>query len=142
MTEKPKKIDFVVNALHEAVAKIEFKQGWKSESAALYTVLEDGSVARRASGDKTETKKKVGSVVAKFEQLTGQESVQTSAIEIAWPIIKEAKNWRELHNKLAAVGFDFKRTGSGAVVEFDGIQVKEASKAELGGGFRDATPTT
>ena len=66
----------------------------------------------------------------------GERSAQRIALEIAAPIIREARTWREVHDGLAREGIRFERKGSGAVLWIG----QEAVKASSAG--RDCSMST
>lgn len=114
---------FDKRAAHKIVALIEQKQGWASEENGLYTVLENGELA------KVLRKKQIkpDQAAISFECATGEKSAQRIAQERGHAIIKNAKSWAELHQKLAGVGLRFEKKGSGAIVFVGEIAVKASS---------------
>ncbi len=112
-----------IREAHKIVAFVEHKQGWASEESALYAVLEDGELARRRTGREIKPKQ----VALDFEHATGEKSAQRIAQERGHAIIKRAKSWAELHEKLAGVGLRFEEKGSGAIIFVGDIAVKASS---------------
>ncbi len=108
---------------HKIVAFVEHKQGWASEESSLYAVLEDGELSRRRTGREIKPKQDA----LDFEHGTGKKSAQRIAQERGHAIIKRAKSWAELHEKLAGVGLRFEKTGSGAIIFVGDIAVKASS---------------
>ena len=114
---------FDIQEAHKIVALIEHRQGWASEPKALFTVLENGELARNVR--KRERKPKQPAL--DFENATGAKSAQRIAQERGHAIIENAQSWPELHEKLAAVGLRFEKKGSGAIVWAGNIAVKASS---------------
>ena len=112
-----------IREAHKIVAFVEHKQGWASEESALYAVLEDGELARRRTGREIKPKQ----AALDFEHATGEKSAQRIAQERGHAIIKRAKSWAELHEKLAGVGLRFEEKGSGAIIFVGDIAVKASS---------------
>ncbi|PWM19787.1 MAG: mobilization protein [Collinsella tanakaei] len=112
-----------IREAHKIVAFVEHKQGWASEESSLYAVLEDGELARRRTGHEIKPKQ----AALDFEHATGEKSAQRIAQERGHDIIKNAKSWAELHERLAGVGLRFEKKGSGAIIFVGGIAVKASS---------------
>ncbi len=111
---------FDIEALHQAVARIENAQGWQPEKNARYQV--QGAGLTRTG--KSKPAKNIGGRTADMEVRTGEKSAKRIGIEEAGPIIRAANSWRELHAGLAAVGMRFEREGSGAKVYVGDVGVK------------------
>ena len=114
---------FDIREAHKIVAFIEHKQGWASEENSMYTVLENGELARRRTAREIKPKQ----AALDFEHATGEKSAQRIAQERGHDIIKNARSWAELHEKLAGVGLRFEKKGSGAVIFVGDIAVKASS---------------
>jgi len=114
---------FDIREAHKIVAFIEHKQGWASEENSMYTVLENGELARR----RTAREIKPRQAALDFEHATGEKSAQRIAQERGHDLIKNARSWAELHEKLAGVGLRFEKKGSGAVIFVGDIAVKASS---------------
>ena len=101
-------------AAQQAIALIEHAQGWQKEAGARYDIDQDGLPVRWHLAPQ----KPLGvSARAKTMELhTGEKSLERVVKEVAGPIIKGATSWRELHDRLGAVGIQFEREGSGAKV--------------------------
>ena len=108
---------------HKILAIIEHRQGWASERRSMYTVLENGELARR----RMEQEIKPQPAAQEFENATGEKSAQRIAQERGHNIMRNALSWAELHEKLAAVGLRFERKGSGAIVWVGETAVKASS---------------
>ena len=114
---------FDIREAHKIVAFVEHKQGWASEENSMYAVLEDGELARRRAAREIKPKQ----AALDFEHATGEKSAQRIAQERGHGIIKNAKSWTELHEKLAGVGLRFEKKGSGALIFAGDIAVKASS---------------
>lgn len=112
-----------IREAHKIVAFVEHRQGWASEENSLYAVLEDGELARRRTAREIKPKQ----AALDFEHATGEKSAQRIAQERGHGIIKNAKSWAELHEKLAGVGLRFEKKGSGAIIFVGDIAVKASS---------------
>lgn len=112
-----------IREAHKVLALIEHKQGWASEEKALYTVMENGELARRRIRQEIQPKPPA----LDFERSTGEKSAQRIVQERGHGIIKNAQSWSELHEKLAQAGLRFERKGSGAVIFWGDIAVKASS---------------
>ena len=112
-----------IREAHKIVAFVEHKQGWASEGKSMYAVLENGELARRRTGREIKPKQ----AALDFEHATGEKSAQRIAQERGHSVIKNAKSWAELHEKLAAVGLRFEKKGSGAIIFVGEIAVKASS---------------
>ncbi|WP_291447681.1 DNA-primase RepB domain-containing protein [Desulfovibrio sp.] len=112
-----------IREAHKVLALIEHRQGWASEEKALYTVLENGELARRRIRREMQPKQPA----LDFERSTGEKSAQRIAQERGLGIIKNAQSWAELHEKLARAGLRFQKKGSGAIVFVGDIAVKASS---------------
>lgn len=129
---KPNK-GFDLDALHRAVARIEFAQGWQREPNGRYCVLENGRLSQRpaVTPDKTlapdQTKQGM-------EHRTGAKSAERIAIEVAGPILRRVNTWDDLHEQLAQHNMRYVKKGSGASVFVDDVEIK-ASACDRGGGL-------
>lgn len=125
----------------QVIALIEQKQGWKPADNSRYEISREGVPVLKREHTKqgrkeAATKPLQPSNKAKtIEIQTGEKSAQRIGIEEAWPIIKEARTWRELHQKLAAAGFSYERSGSGAIIHVGDTIIKASHvdrKASIG----------
>ena len=114
---------FDIREAHKIVAFIEHKQGWAGEENSMYVVLEDGELVRR----RTVREIKPRQAALDFEHATGEKFAQRIAQEHGHGIIKNARSWAELHEKLAGVGLRFEKKGAGAVIFVGDIAVKALS---------------
>lgn len=123
---------FDIEAAHRAIARIEEVQGWQRERNGRYQVLENGDVARGKRD--LDAPRQPEQAKRDMEQRTGEKSAERIAIEEAAPIIKQAANWRELHEALAQKGMRYEKSGSGAMVFVGEVAVK-ASRADRAAGL-------
>ena len=124
---------FDIECLHRAVARIEREQGWEPEVNARYKILENGDLVNMhpRSQDTNEPKSKVKDI----EVLTGEKSVLRQAIEDVSPILKNAKNWADLHSQMETAGFRFEKVGNGGKIFIGAIGVKASDVSRQYGGF-------
>jgi hypothetical protein len=108
---------------HKIAAVIEHKQGWASQTRARYRIDERGEVVRNRWQQEIKPKQKA----EEFESATGEKSAQRIAQERGHAVIAKATSWKELHEKMAAVGLRLEKKGSGAVVFVGEIAVKASS---------------
>jgi len=118
---------FDIEEGHRIAALITHKQGWASQEKARYRVNEKGEIVRNIKQipflEMPQTVKPTAKA-EDFENATGEKSAMRIAQERGHKIIKTAGSWKELHEKLAAVGLRFEKKGSGAIV----LWVKQPSK--------------
>lgn len=115
---------FDINAAHRIVAEISAKQGWATNPHARYKADEQGNVV---SVKRNYELVRPTHEAAEMESATGEKSAQRMAQEKGRGIIQNAATWKDLHEKLAAVGLRFVRKGSGAVIFVGDIAVKASS---------------
>lgn len=117
-----------IEAAHSILFEIEQKQGWKPTKNAVYRV-EDGKKVRgnaRENRGKNDTPALPPNIV-KNENLTGERSALRRAQEIAPGVIDKATSWTVLHAALAAKGMRYKKSGSGAKIFFNDVELKASS---------------
>jgi hypothetical protein len=114
---------FDIEEGHRIAAVIEHTQGWASQTRARYRVNEQGEVVR----NRWQTEIKPKPAAEAFENATGEKSAQRIAQERGHAVIAKANSWKELHEKLAAVGLRFEKKGSGAIVFAGETAVKASS---------------
>lgn len=122
---------FDLEALHRAVARIEHVQGWRRETRGRYRVQADGTVQRVNRSTPAGPEEPVpthGQSHRGNRHASGAQSATRMAAETGAPVIRAARSWRELHERLAALGLRYQRKGSGAVLWVGETAVK-ASRA-------------
>lgn len=110
---------FDIEVAHKAIARIEHVQGWQREANGRYEFRSPGDLSRRGV-----VKKQPGQKARDMESRTGEKSAERIALEEASVILRQARSWRDLHEKLAFQGIRFDRKGSGAVLFVGSIAVK------------------
>jgi hypothetical protein len=127
---------WLLDTIGQAVAQIEYEQRWPSQAGAHYRADERGvfrtetgervrdahwnRVGRqRTQGEKRAQDEAQGEVrlsagAAEYERHQRQWSDERIAQAIAWPIIRDARDWDGLHRTLAREGIHFETKGSGA----------------------------
>jgi hypothetical protein len=111
---------------HRAIARIEQRQRWEPAPHPLYDVRPDGEIERarpRGEGERHPSAR-----ARDFEERAGERSAERIAIEDVAPLVRHARDWRELHALLAAKGMRFEKKGSGALL-WGGDQAVKASAA-------------
>ncbi len=111
---------------HRAIARIEERQRWQPAPHPLYTTRPDGKIER--ARPRGEGERRPSARARDFEERAGQRSAERIAIEDAAPLVRSARDWRELHATLAAKGMRFEKKGSGALL-WVGDQAVKASDA-------------
>ena len=121
---------FDLEALHRAVARIEYRQGWRREARGRYRVQADGTVQRDRHSPLKDTDRDGQPVRSRSNRrhASGAKSAERIAAETGAPLIRTARSWLELHERLTALGLRYERTGSGAVLWVGETAVK-ASRA-------------
>ena len=122
------KIDggFGFKALHRACARMEHAQGWKPQKNALYRVNEKGEVVPTSS-ERQERGGKPTSSQIDNELRKGEKSAARLAIEIAGPILADARSWVEAHEQLSQHDMRYLKAGSGAVIQVGEVRVKAST---------------
>lgn len=115
---------FDIEEAHKILARIEHKQGWRSEKNARYVMLENGEIARRRSLVRDI---KPRAAAQDMECATGEKSAQRIAQERGHAIMQNAASWEDMHSQLAEAGLRFEKKGSGAVIWVGDIAVKASS---------------
>ena len=111
---------------HRAIARIEQRQRWEPVPHPLYDARPDGKIER--ARPRGEGERRPSARARDFEERAGERSAEGIAIEDAAPLVRSARDWRELHAALAAKGMRFEKKGSGAVL-WVGDQAVKASAA-------------
>jgi hypothetical protein len=85
-------------------------------------------MARSSARDRGEGERQPSARARDFEERAGERSAERIGIEDVAPLVRRARDWRELHAALAAKGMRFEKKGSGAVL-WVGDQAVKASAA-------------
>lgn len=112
--------EWCIDRAHKALAEIVHAQEWEAEQNARYG--KDG--ARALASTQPERNANPGTRARDYENATGEKSAERIAIEQAAPILKEARSWNEVHERLAALGMRYEQKGSGALLWVGDIAVK------------------
>src|ERR1022692_2234537 len=111
---------------HRAIARIEQRQRWEPAPHPLYDVGSDGEIDR--ARPRGEGERQPSARARDFEERAGERSAERIAIEDVAPLVRHARDWRELHALLTAKGTRFEKKGSGALL-WVGDQAVKASAA-------------
>jgi len=122
VTERFQKAEWLVDRIHQAVARIEHAQGWRSQEGARYELVGDTPVLRAAP----KTTPELSQGARAFERQTAMASAQRLAQERA-PSLSSAKSWRDAHAAFQSAGLEYRRVGSGAVIVVGAEAVKASS---------------
>ena len=116
----------------QAVALIEAAQGWRPEEGAVFSVLEDGTLARshgsRQFGDRPPP---VPDHVRDEAERKGEPSAVERAQEAVGETFGTAASWQEIHDALRPQGLRFERKGSGAVIHDGEVELKASSVSRV-----------
>lgn len=143
---------FQINGLHQAIAIIEFEQGWKPNDAALYKAdafgvvhIDSNERVRHCHGATgsyprhvqlqplEQTSASFDAVTETlshgahlYERRTNEWSFERIAKMVAAPIIRRARSFEDMHDALAEEGIGYERKGShsGAVLTMQGRAIK------------------
>lgn len=127
---------WLLDTLGQAIAQIEFEEGWQPEPGARYRANKRGvflvatdeqvrdadwnrvgrpqSQKVKREQDEARGKVKLSTGAAEYERHQRLWSDERTAQLIAWPIIRDAGSWDKLHRGLAAEGIRYEKEGSGA----------------------------
>ena len=114
---------FDIKAAHRILAEIEYKQGWRSEKRALFSVDDNGNVVRKTHPPKVQPPPKA----ADKERITGEKSAIRIAQERTRNLLKNIHSWEELHIAFNEAGLQYQRKGSGAIILVGTTPVKASS---------------
>lgn len=108
-----------IDRAHKALAEIVQTQGWEAEQNARYG--KDGAKAQPAHGANPSTRAR------DYENATGEKSAERIAMEKAAPILKVARSWSEVHERLSQLGMRYEQKGSGALLWVGEVAVKASA---------------
>lgn len=124
---------FDIEAVHRAIAVIEYRQGWRREQNGRYDgeqVLADKEMGKEVRPTRRPDRpRQPGQRKVDMERRTGEKSAERIAIEDGAPVIRRASSWQELHWQLAEIGMRYEKTGSGATLFVGDVGVR-ASNAD------------
>ncbi len=128
MMGKCRSKDFSHEKAHKAAADLCARLGFRPEPRARYVADENG--IKRAIHLDAPAQIPDGARASEIH--SGVKSAFRVAAEIAVPILTSAKGWDELHDRLAAAGFQYVRKGGGAVLRAHiGEDVTEVKPSSL-----------
>ncbi len=109
---------FDVMKAHKAIAVIAKKFGFGVEKNSMFTVDDDGEVVR--ARHEPEGGVKISDKARAAEVHSGVKSAERIAAEVVMPRLMfgaklKVKSWKELHEAIAAEGFEYAPKGGGAV---------------------------
>lgn len=153
-----------VDTIHQALALIEYEQGWASEPNALYRADDRGVFhnatnihVRDANGptgkyptreqraaerertaaekEKLPIEEQLSEGARAFEKRTRLQSFERVAKTIVRKHLRESRSWPELHQRLADEGFQYELGASGARIRW-GERTLAASEADRSGALK------
>ncbi|MBF0482535.1 MAG: relaxase/mobilization nuclease domain-containing protein [Desulfovibrionaceae bacterium] len=109
--------------MHKALARIEKEQGWSREKNALYVEIDNEVIPTRNVEELSNVK--IPPEARAMEHRTGEQSAARIAAEEALPILLTRESWGDVHRDLAAIGYEYKLKGGGAVLvaHIDGQEI-------------------
>ena len=118
---------FDKEAVHRAIAVIEYRQGWQREQNGRYDGEQVLAGCDILPTRRTDRPRQPDQTKGDMERRTGEKSAERVAIEDGAPVIRGATSWQELHQRLAEIGMRYEKTGSGASLFVGDIQVKASN---------------
>jgi hypothetical protein len=109
--------------MERAARRIEHSQGWKTENNVWSVVDGQGKAVNTPIGGR----EKIPQSAKDKENLTGEQSAIRKAQEALKPLLKGINGWGELHKAMRALGMEYERKGSGAVIRIGDAAVKASS---------------
>lgn len=129
-----------IETLHQSLAIIEHRQGWATQTNALYHADASGCYDRstgikvrdaamypcashvdqkriREVRAREKLERRISDAARDYERRTGFECLQRRVIVTAAPIAKDAATWDDLHRGLAREGMRYRMLKDGAVIE-------------------------
>jgi hypothetical protein len=135
--------DWQIDTIHQAIAMIEYEQGWARQAGAIYVADNEGvrhvasnlrvrdgngptgkfpSKGQRADEREAKAARKearpiedqLSAGAQSYERRTGHESFERICLTVAQPIVLSARSWPELHKRLANEGLAYELGGTGA----------------------------
>lgn len=114
-----------IDRLHQSLALIEERQGWRSEPEALF-VSQNGVVFDRKTGAMVRDDR--GNQRQRERRLRGRDPLIEPSVQVAIAAsISDARNWADLHRRLAAIGVSYRKSGSGGRIAVAGEEFKCSS---------------
>lgn len=119
-------------ASHRAVAEIVARFGWEAEPNARYEWIDGAAeMSAAALARVNEGVKPLRAGASMIEIQTGYRSAQRIAQDEAWPIIREASSWDQIHAGLACRGMTYDPVGTnGAILKVGkaGVKASDVSR--------------
>ncbi|EZP73063.1 TraI [Sphingomonas paucimobilis] len=108
------------DAMQRAIARLDQSLGLQREAGTLYE-MENGKLKRRgAPPERVKGAAPIDNRVLAWERESGLSSFTRMAQERAGPILRQAKNWEEVHRAMAEVGMEIRaRAGGGEICAGD-----------------------
>jgi RNA polymerase-interacting CarD/CdnL/TRCF family regulator len=107
-------------AMEHAARRIERAQGWRTEENAWSEINENGEIIQKPNASKVRVRQEVKDA----ENKTGEKSAIRKAQEALLDSLDNISDWRQLHALMKSNGMEYKKKGSGAIIEVGEIIVK------------------
>lgn len=114
----------------ELCRETELAQGWAHDQGLARVEEIDGKqvvVLDQTVRDINAPAPRLSNSAGKFEALTGERSLERDAVELAAPVVKNAKSWQEIHDGLAPLGMEIVGFGSGLVLRRGEAKIKASA---------------
>jgi hypothetical protein len=106
--------------MERAARRIEYAQGWQTESNTWSEINERGELVRKPYSHENAVPQKVQDM----ENLTGEQSAIRKAQNALKDKLKGLSTWEDFYNLLSLKGMKYQKKGSGAIISIDGVTVK------------------
>jgi hypothetical protein len=106
--------------MERAARRIEYAQGWQTESNTWSEINERGELVRKPYSHENAVPQKVRDM----ENLTGEQSAIRKAQNALKDKLKGLSTWEDFYNLLSLKGMKYQKKGSGAVITIDDVTVK------------------
>jgi len=110
-------------AMERAARKIEAAQGWQTEENTWSEVNEQGEAIQKL----IRAGNKIPQQVKDVENLTGEQSAIRKAQEALSNVLEKVSDWGEFHAATQQNGIEYRKKGSGAILQVGDITIKASS---------------
>jgi hypothetical protein len=107
-------------AMERAARRIEYAQGWQTESNTWSEINEQGELVRKPYSPENAVHQKVQDM----ENLTGEQSAIRKAQNALKDKLKNLSTWEDFYNLMLLKRMKYQKKGSGAIITIDGVTVK------------------
>ena len=110
-------------AMERAARRIEAAQGWQVEENTWSEVNEHGEIVQKSRSTETTTSQ----AIRDKENLTGEQSAARKAQDILKNAVESISSWNELHALMHKNGMEYRKKGSGAVIQVGEVMIKASA---------------